>query len=117
MGELFYPLIGFTHELLKRRDFIFKKSVQKNTRKKVIHNLYLYMENMNSSKLIEFTQKVTQIATWATRIFDEKNKLPVTGIIVMVMQASTLIAALVLTFLALVLTAISAIYSNLKETK
>ena len=67
--------------------------------------------------LNEFTKKITQMATSATRIFDEKNKLPVTGIIVMVMQASTLIAAGVLTFLAIVLTTISAIYSNLKETK
>ena len=67
--------------------------------------------------LNEFAKKVTQMATSATRIFDEKNKLPVTGIIVMVMQASTLIAAGVLTFLAIVLTTISAIYYNLKETK
>lgn len=67
--------------------------------------------------LNEFAKKITQMATSATRILDEKNKLPVTGIIVMVMQASTLIAAGVLTFLAIVLTTISAIYSNLKETK
>lgn len=67
--------------------------------------------------LNEFTIKITQMATSATRILDEKNKLPVTGIIVMAMQASTLIAAGVLTFLAIVLTTISAIYSNLKETK
>lgn len=76
-----------------------------------------YNQNMKPSVLDKFTKKVTQMATSATRIFDEKNKLPVTGIIVMVMQASTLIAAGVLTFLAIVLTTISAIYSNLKETK
>jgi hypothetical protein len=72
---------------------------------------------MTPSKLNEFTKKFAQIATSATRTFYEKEKLPVTGIFVMVVQASTLIAALVLTFLAVVLTAISAIYSNLKETK
>lgn len=76
-----------------------------------------YNQRMNPTVLEKLTKKITQIATSATRIFDEKNKLPVTGIIVMVMQVSTLIAALVLTFLAIVLTTISAIYSNLKEAK
>lgn len=70
---------------------------------------------MTNQKLNGFTQIIARMATSATHTFEEKNKLPVTGIFVMIVQTSTFIAALFLTFLAISLTIISAIYSNLKE--
>ena len=72
---------------------------------------------MTPSKLNAITKKFTRIATWAARIFDAKNKQPVTGIHIMVAQLFMFIAASFLIFLAIALTTISAIYSNLKETK
>ncbi len=69
------------------------------------------------------TNKISQLATWATRNFDEKQKHPPKGFISnllllpMLLQTLRLSAVCVLTFLAISLTAISAVYTNLKGLK
>jgi hypothetical protein len=69
------------------------------------------------------TNKISQLAIWATRNFDEKHKHPPKGFISnllllpMLLQTLRLSAVCILTFLAISLTAISSVYINLKELK
>jgi len=69
------------------------------------------------------TNKISQLAIWATRNFDEKQKNPPKGFISnllllpMLLQTFRLSAVCILTFLAISLTAISSVYTNLKELK
>lgn len=69
------------------------------------------------------TNKISQLAIWATRNFDEKEKHPPKGFISnllllpMLLQTFRLSAVCIFTFLAISLTAISSVYTNLKELK
>ena len=77
---------------------------------------------MKTLTLDGFAKKTTQLATSVTRKLDEKKK-PSSGFIAnalmlpMIIQLFRLVSACVLTFLAIALTAISTVYTNLKEQK
>ncbi len=67
------------------------------------------------------TKKITQLAASVKRKFDEKEKKPSSGFIAnalfipMIMQTYRISAACILTLLAIALTAVTAVYTNLKE--
>jgi len=69
------------------------------------------------------TNKISQLAILATRNFDEKQKHPPKGFISnllllpMLLKTFKLSAVCILIFLAISLTAISSVYTNLKELK
>lgn len=76
---------------------------------------------MKTLTLDGFAKKTTQLATSVTRKFDEREKNPSSSFIAnalllpMIMQVFRLSAACVLIFLAIALTAISTVYTNLKD--
>ena len=78
---------------------------------------------MKISTLDGFTRSVAQMATALTREFYAKQKQPTSGFISnalllpMLSQTFRLLAGSFLSLLAIALTAISVIYTNLKESK
>lgn len=79
--------------------------------------------DMETLMLDRLTNKISQLAIWATRNFDNAEKRPTSSFISnalllpMLLQTFRLSAVGVLTFLAISLSAISVVYSNLKDLK